>query len=95
MEFKIGDKVKMHPDSAYIAQGIEDGQYITGLVISEEEYGRIASIPDFKAVFVVYVRWEKTENDFCPVLNVYQTKDLILSVQENRDKLLNEILDGI
>jgi hypothetical protein len=91
MEFKIGDKVNIHPESIYISQGIEYGRYITGVVISEKEYGRSASIPDFK----VYVRWEKTENDFCPVLNVYQTKDLILSVQEHRDKLLNDILDGI
>jgi hypothetical protein len=103
MEFKIGDKVNIHPDSAYLLQGMKDGRYITGLVISKEEYknydydytldskwSKHKDANDYN----VHVIWGES-NSYHLNSNSYRTKDLVLDVKEHRDKLLNEILDGI
>ena len=110
MEFKIGDKVNIHPDSAYLMQGMKDGRCITGLVISEKEYKNYDYdyTPDSKWYtpdskwskhkdandYNVYVIWGES-NSYHRNRNSYRSKDLVLDVKEHRDKQLNEILDGI
>jgi hypothetical protein len=93
MEFKVGDKVRINPKSRYILQGMQDGYFMNGIVISKEEYSEnnifISSITDFN----VYVRWELSKKDY--TTNSYRVIDLLPSIEEHRDKQLNIILDGI
>jgi hypothetical protein len=91
MEFKTGDKVRINPKSRYILQGMQDGYFMNGVVISKEEYSGyhtfISSITDFN----VYVRWELSKKDFN--INSYRVIDLLPSIEEHRDKQLNKILN--
>jgi hypothetical protein len=93
MKFKVGDKVRINPKSRYILQGMQDGYFMNGIVISKEEYSEnnifISSITDFN----VYVRWELSKKDY--TTNSYRVIDLLPSIEEHRDKQLNIILDGI
>jgi hypothetical protein len=91
MKFKIGDKVRINPKSRYKSQGMIDGCYIRGVVISKEEYKGNSTHKGMFG-FDVYVKWE-LKKDFDK--NAYRVIDLLPSIEEHRDKQLNIILDGI
>jgi hypothetical protein len=85
-KLKIGDIINIHPDSAYLHQGIlyglMDKIFMDGVVISQYEYellvngsfDRSVSIySNIYNVLTIYVRWENNTQ------NTYRYKDLILS----------------
>jgi hypothetical protein len=101
MEFKIGDKVNMHPDSAYLLQGsyidIYGHEYFMNGCVIENPNVVADNIVKFSSILKerwikerwIRVMWENNTS------NSYRYKDLVLNVKENRDKLLNEILNFI
>ena len=83
MEFKIGDKVNINPESAYLLQGMKDGYYMDG-IITTAFYSTKDRHGDS---LIIHVRCDDCSK------NGYSEKDLISSVEEHRDKQLNKLFD--
>jgi hypothetical protein len=78
-ELKIGDSVRINPN--LLDSDCDDDLKLVGEVVKDVGY----CIVDY-----VLVKWNSNALN-----SYYKQSDLVLTIQENRDKQLNKILYGI